>query len=504
MRPPRCYLPQIQRTAEAGIKYPLRCRFKGLPRFSSSTPVEQPVEKGKVRLSTDAEAERIWISCAQSIRSQVSDAVWRTTFSDARATAFDEGSLTVVVPTNLQKARIERRYINLLTDALDEAQPDALVRIEIDPDWGDSSHFESATVVPVVERPQQAAPSEERTDASPETRLTFEQFVTGTSNRFSHAAALAVAETPAGPYNPLLIHGDSGLGKTHLLRAIAHYVRSHYATFKVRYVTSETFLNEFVQAIRNSTQPEFKQMYRNNNVLLVDDIQFMQGKDGLQEEFFHTFNDLLQNGAQIVLSSDRSPDAMPTLEDRLRSRFKSGLITDIQPPDLVTRLAILEKKAESVAVAIPSEVLAFIAESITSSIRELEGALIKVTAFANITQQQCSTELARRVLADLIDSNAKRPVTVEKILEATAATSTFSVEQITGGSRRRPLVDARQIAMYVTRNMTDLSYPEIGRAFGNRDHTTVIHAVHKIEAAMAERKEIFDKVQDLQTWIIER
>ena len=307
-----------------------------------------------------------------------------------------------------------------------------------------------------------------------------------------------MAETPAGAYNPLFIHGDSGLGKTHLLRAIAHYVNNHYPSYKVRYVTSETFLNEFVQAIRNSTQPEFKQVYRSNDVLLVDDIQFMEGKDGLQEEFFHTFNDLLQNGAQIVLSSDRSPDAMPTLEDRLRSRFKSGLMTDIQPPDLVTRLAILEKRAESATVEIPGDVLRFIAENITDSIRELEGALIKVAAYTSISGQPCSYDLAKRVLADLISNAAKAPVTVHTILEATADVFDFSLDQITGGSRRRPLVDARQIAMYVTRHMTDLSYPEIGRAFGNRDHTTVIHAVRKIEHHMTERKEIFDKVQDLQ------
>ena len=456
-------------------------------------------------MNTDPEAERIWTSCAQSIRSQVSDAVWRTTFSGARATAFDQGSLTIVVPTSLQKARIERRYFTLLTDALDETEPDVMVRIEIDPDWDGSDSFpmhEAAAAPTEVAALNNAGGASgamgTNGDSGPDTRLTFEQFVTGTSNRFSHAAALAVAETPAGPYNPLLIHGDSGLGKTHLLRAIAHYVNNHYPSYKVRYVTSETFLNEFVQAIRNSTQPEFKLLYRSNDVLLVDDIQFMEGKDGLQEEFFHTFNDLLQNGAQIVLSSDRPPDAIPTLEDRLRSRFKSGLITDIQPPDLVTRLAILEKKAESAAIEIPSEVLSFIAENVTDSIRELEGALIKVTAYANITGQRCSYELAKRVLADLIDSTAKAPVTVTSILDATAELFNFSVDQITGGSRRRPLVDARQIAMYVTRNMTDLSYPEIGRAFGNRDHTTVIHAVRKIEHHMTERKDIFDKVQDLQ------
>ena len=450
-------------------------------------------------MNTDPEAERIWTNCAQSIRSQVSDAVWRTTFSGARATAFDQRSLTLVVPTSLQKARIERRYFDLLTDAIDETEPDVTVRIEIDPDWrdaGEQASADEAGEAVQAERDPQAANS--NTDSGPYTRLTFEQFVTGTSNRFSQAAALAVAETPAGAYNPLFIHGDSGLGKTHLLRAISHYVNHHYPSYKVRYVTSETFLNEFVQAIRNSTQPEFKQVYRSNDVLLVDDIQFMEGKDGLQEEFFHTFNDLLHNGAQIVLSSDRSPDAMPTLEDRLRSRFKSGLITDIQPPDLVTRLAILEKKAEFSAIDIPGDVLSFIAEHITDSIRELEGALIKVTAYANITGQRCSYDLAKRVLADLIDSTTKAPVTVKSILKATSEVFNFTLDQIISGSRRRPLVDARQIAMYVTRNMTDLSYPEIGRAFGNRDHTTVIHAVRKIEHHMTERKEIFDRVQDLQ------
>ena len=454
-------------------------------------------------MSNDPEAERIWTSCAQSIRSQVSDAVWRTTFSGARATAFEERALTLVVPTSLQKARIERRYFGLLTDAIDETEPDVTVRIEIDPDWTDSGERLTSTADEVPEPGAGSEAAGSTAEPATNTRLTFEQFVTGTSNRFAHAAALAVAETPAGNYNPLFIHGDSGLGKTHLLRAISHYVNNHYPSYKVRYVTSETFLNEFVQAIRNSTQPEFKQVYRSNDVLLVDDIQFMEGKDGLQEEFFHTFNDLLQNGAQIVLSSDRGPDAMPTLEDRLRSRFKSGLITDIQPPDLVTRLAILEKKAEFSAIEIPGEVLSFIAENVTDSIRELEGALIKVTAYASITGQRCSYELANRVLADLIDKTAKAPVTVRTILKATSEVFDFTLEQITGGSRRRPLVDARQIAMYVTRNMTDLSYPEIGRAFGNRDHTTVIHAVRKIEHHMTERREIFDKVHELQKHVNE-
>lgn len=460
----------------------------------------------EIEVSNDPEAERIWASSAQIIRSQVSDAVWKTTFSSVRASAFEERSLTLVVPTNLQKARIERRYSSLVTDAVNETEPDVAVRIEIDADWSDPTVRMAYDDDGRAETPAGAGAGPEvasTAESGPDTRLTFEQFVIGPSNRFAHAAALAVAETPAEAYNPLFIYGSSGLGKTHLLRAISHYVRNHYPSYKVRYVTCETFLNDFVQAIRNSTQPEFKQVYRSIDVLLIDDIQFMEGKDGLQEEFFHTFNDLLQNGAQIVLSSDRAPDAMPTLEARLRSRFKSGLITDIQPPDLVTRLAILEKKAEFSAIEIPRDVLSFIAENITDSIRELEGALIKVIAFASITEQRCSYDLASRVLADVIDKKIKAPVTVGKVLEATAEVFDFTIEHITGGSRRRPLVDARQIAMYVTRNMTDLSFPEIGRAFGDRDHTTVIHAVRKIERHMTEQKEIFDRVQELQRRVSE-
>jgi len=329
-------------------------------------------------------------------------------------------------------------------------------------------------------------------------KFTFEHFVIGPSNRFAHAAALAVAETPAMSYNPLFIHGDSGLGKTHLLRGIAHYVAHHYPDAKVRYVSTETFLNEFVEAIRTNNLPEFKRRYRENDVLLVDDIQFMEGKDGLQEEFFHTFNELHQNNKQIVLSSDRTPDAIPTLEDRLRSRFKWGLITDIQPPDLETRLAILHKKAGSHTLEIPSGVFSFIAENITDSIRELEGALIKVTAFANLTHQSLTVDLASMVLADLISQSAKPPVTASRIIDLTADMFGFTIEQLTGGSRQRPLVEARQVAMYVTRNSTDLSYPEIGKAYGNRDHTTVMHAVRKIEARMGERQKIFDKVTELQ------
>ncbi len=471
----------------------------------SSTSVENPVESQLNNNETD-EATGLWSSCAESIRAQVSDAVWHTTFSGARAAAFDGGELVVVVPNGLQKERIEGRYLGLVQHAIEESHFDATVRVEIDTD-GTEQIFDVPSAdlsTPVEYQRTSEVISGTLPEESPEARseledkFTFEHFVIGPSNHFAHAAALSVAETPAAGYNPLFIHGDSGLGKTHLLRGIAHYVRSHYSHYKVRYVSTETFLNEFVQAIRTNTQPEFKLRYRTNDVLLIDDIQFMEGKEGLQEEFFHTFNELHQNNKQIVLSSDRTPDAMPTLEERLRNRFKSGLTTDIQRPDLETRLAILRKKAESRTIEIPNDVFTFIAENITQSIRELEGALIKVTAYASLTRQPLDLRLAGFVLADLINSSQKPPVTAARIIELTAEMFNFDIEQITGGSRRRPLVDARQVAMYVVRNMTDLSFPDIGRAFGDRDHTTVMHAVRKIEARMGERQQIFDKVTELQ------
>jgi chromosomal replication initiator protein len=445
------------------------------------------------------DAGGLWTTCAASIRAQVSDAVWSTTFSGAKAVAFDERELVLVVPNGLQKERIEGRYLGLVQDAIDETAADVSVRVEIDTDWSQIDIGMPAADLGVT-KPDVAPPNAPSppTLGGQEEKFTFEHFVIGPSNRFAHAAALSVAETPAASYNPLFIHGDSGLGKTHLLRGIAHYVASHYPSYRIRYVSTETFLNEFVDAIRKNTLPEFKRRYRDIDVLLIDDIQFMEGKDGLQEEFFHTFNDLHQNNKQIVLSSDRTPDAMPTLEDRLRSRFKWGLITDIQRPDLETRLAILSKKAESKTIEISDDVLSFIAENITDSIRELEGALIKVTAYSNLTQQPLTVDLAALVLRDLITQTAKQPVTAERIIVLTSEMFGFDIDQLIGGSRRRPLVDARQVAMYVTRNTTDLSFPDIGKAFGSRDHTTVMHACRKIEARMGERQQIFDKVTELQ------
>lgn len=464
---------------------------------------------------SDQNAERIWTQCAQTIKSQVSEAVWRTTFSGTRATGFARNSLVLQVPTALQKMRIEQRYFPLVRDALSETTPGATLQIDVHPDrralQADQSLAQASSSAEQVHAGEHAEPTKrttgsarlDRSHITVNTRLTFDTFVTGTSNRFAHAAAYAVAEQPSYEFNPLFIHGASGLGKTHLLQAITHYVTEHYPDYATRYVTTETFLNEFITAIRTNTQHEFKQRYRSNTMLLVDDIQFLQDKDGLQEEFFHTFNDVLQNGGQIVLSSDRLPNAIPKLENRLRSRFRSGLITDIQPPDLMTRLAILQKKTNSQSAQIPDSVLTFIAENITDSIRELEGALIKVIAYTNLSKEPCTLALAKRLLADLISQTAKQPVTLDLILRTTVDVFGFSYEQLIGPSRRRPLVEARQIAMYVTRLMTDLSYPQIGSGFGNRDHTTVMYACKKIKNTMKDRQDIFERVQEFQDRVSE-
>jgi chromosomal replication initiator protein len=330
-------------------------------------------------------------------------------------------------------------------------------------------------------------------------RYQFDAFVIGSSNRFAHAAAQRVAETPASSYNPLFVYGDSGLGKTHLLHAIGHYVIDNFPGMYLRYVSTETFMNDFVDAIRTNDQVRFKRRYRDCDVLLVDDIQFMEGKEGLQEEFFHTFNSLYDNSSQIVLSSDRHPRSIATLEDRLRSRFEWGLITDVQPPELETRLAILRKKAEGerMSGSIPDEVLELIATNVTDNIRELEGALVRVTAFASLNQEPLTRPMAERVLSDILAAGRPRQITPKLILDSTAEMFGFSVDELCGTNRRRPLVNARQIGMYVFRDLTEFSYPAIAREFGGRDHTTVIHAVEKITALMQERRQVYDQVTEL-------
>jgi len=328
-------------------------------------------------------------------------------------------------------------------------------------------------------------------------KYTFETFVIGSSNRFAHAAAVAVAEAPAKAYNPLFVYGDSGLGKTHLLHAIGHYAQSLYQGLKVRYVSSEEFTNDFINMIRDGKQDGFRRRYRDVDVLLVDDIQFLENKEGTQEEFFHTFNTLHNAEKQIVISSDRAPKRLVTLEDRLRSRFEWGLQTDVQPPELETRIAILRKKAVQDRLNAPPEALEYIASRISTNIRELEGALIRVTAFASLNRQSVDLQLAEFVLKDLIVETHGPDITAATIMGQTASYFGLSIDDLCGTSRSRVLVTARQIAMYLCRELTDMSLPKIGQQFGGRDHTTVMHAERKIRSLMAERRAIYNQVTEL-------
>jgi len=332
-------------------------------------------------------------------------------------------------------------------------------------------------------------------------RYIFETFVIGASNRFAHAAAVAVAEAPAKAYNPLFIYGESGLGKTHLLHAIGAYAKELYGNVRVRYVSSEEFTNDFINSIRDDKATAFQRRYRDLDILLVDDIQFLENKERTQEEFFHTFNTLYNANKQIVISSDRPPKQLTTLEDRLRSRFEWGLITDIQPPELETRIAILRKKAAQDKLNAPDDVLEFIASKISTNIRELEGALIRVTAFASLNRQPVDMGLAEIVLKDLIPTNIATEITAPTIMAQTAAYFSLTLDDLCGTSRSRALVNARQIAMYLCRELTELSLPKIGQTFGGRDHTTVMHADRKIRELMAERRSIYNQVNELTTRI---
>jgi chromosomal replication initiator protein len=351
------------------------------------------------------------------------------------------------------------------------------------------------SAVPGLGQPGSPAPRPAGARLNP--KYTFETFVIGSSNRFAHAAAVAVAEAPAKAYNPLFIYGDSGLGKTHLLHAIGHYAQSLYQGLKVRYVSSEEFTNDFINMIRDGKQDGFRRRYRDVDVLLVDDIQFLENKEGTQEEFFHTFNTLHNASKQIVISSDRAPKRLVTLEDRLRSRGEWGLLTDVQPPELETRIAILRKKAVQDRLNAPPEALEYIASRISTNIRELEGALIRVTAFASLNRQSVDLQLAEFVLKDLIPEAHGPEITAATIMGQTASYFGLSIDDLCGTSRSRVLVTARQIAMYLCRELTDLSLPKIGQQFGGRDHTTVMHADRKIRSLMAERRSIYNQVTEL-------
>jgi chromosomal replication initiator protein len=452
------------------------------------------------------QAGELWNRCTGSLREQVSETTWQLWLSGIEPVEFADGVFVLSVPNGLILERVETRYLPMIEDTLaNEVGSPVRGRLEVQQQEVAEPELEEFLGVPAqtetVNRPVPSHPATTNGRESPAVQLdpkfVFETFVAASSNRLAHAAAQAVAETPGRSYNPLFIYGDSGLGKTHLLHAIGNYVSENFSRRKVLYVTTETFMNDFVDSLRTSTTLAFKRRYRECDVLLIDDVQFMENKEGLQEEFFHTYNDLKGASKQIVLTSDRPPKSIETLEDRLRSRFLSGLITEIDPPDLETRLAILRSKSESENHEVPDDVLEFIATHVKNNIRELEGALTRISAFAKLNKEAISLAQAERVLSDIVLAGEPRRITPQMILEATAASYGFTIDAICGPSRTRPLVTARQVAMYLVRNLTDYSYPAIARVFGNRDHTTVIHAVDKISGQMQQRRQIYEQVTEL-------
>ncbi|HWM14459.1 MAG TPA: chromosomal replication initiator protein DnaA [Gaiellaceae bacterium] len=438
-----------------------------------------------VQRTSELTADALWSDVSTRLRDALNDATYTTWFSEATAGGLDDEAFVLAVPNDFTRNWIEAHFRGLL---------EAMVR--------DSLGAERPVRVVVRERqPAQELRSPPPAPRSPEglnPKYTFDSFVIGSSNRFAHAAALAVAEAPAQAYNPLFIYGGTGLGKTHLLQAIGAYVTEHSGPLTARYVTSETFMNDFINSLRDKRIEGFKQRYRHYDVLLIDDIQFFESKERIQEEFFHTFNSLYEADRQIVISSDRPPRAIATLESRLRSRFEWGLITDIQPPDLETRIAILRKKVKTDAIHVPdSQVLTFIASRISTNIRELEGALTRVVAFSSLTGRPMTVELAQEVLKDVFPQGEMPEISVEQIQETVVDRFQMTLQELTGDRRSQSIVYPRQVAMYLCRELTDSSLPKIGKKFGGRDHTTVIHATSKIAKLIREDRNVYNLVQEL-------
>ncbi|MCJ1708458.1 chromosomal replication initiator protein DnaA [Microbacterium sp. VKM Ac-2923] len=424
------------------------------------------------------------------------------------------GTLYLDVPNDLTAAQFNKRMRASILEALAQVQgsdPDVgTFRVVVNPDIVESHRAPSAPAgdrspsSPTIavhsnvidQAPEPIVPAS-RNDTRLNPKYTFDNFVIGQSNRFAHAAAVAVAEAPAKAYNPLFIYGDSGLGKTHLLHAIGDYAASMYAGIRVRYVSSEEFTNDFINSIANNRGSAFQARYREVDILLIDDIQFLQGRAETQEAFFHTFNTLHDHDKQVVITSDLPPKQLTGFEDRMRSRFEWGLITDVQAPDLETRIAILRKKAQSERLLIPDDVLEYIATVVSSNIRELEGALIRVSAFASLNRSTLDMSLAQTVLRDIIDQDDANVISPTDIITATAQYFKLSVDDLYGSSRSQAVATARQIAMYLCRERTSLSLPKIGQLFGNRDHTTVMYAYKKISDLMKERRSIFNQVSEI-------
>lgn len=442
--------------------------------------------------------ENLWNQVLLMMKERMSGPSFDTWFGGTTITGFDEvkNRILVLVPTTFARNWLEKNYTSVIENAVI-----ALTEQEYSVRFVTEPQPEATETTPALPAAEQKLATAEQASPQPNHALnprnTFETFVIGASNRFAHAASLAVAETPAKAYNPLFIYGGVGLGKTHLMHAIGHYVLEHNEKAKVLYLSSERFTNEFITSIRENSTGEFRNRYRSIDVLLIDDIQFLANKEQTQEEFFHTFNALHEAAKQIVISSDRPPKEIPTLEDRLRSRFEWGLITDIQPPDLETRIAILQRKAKADRLEIPEEVSYYIANQINSNIRELEGALIRVVAYSSLVNEDVSVELAEQALKDILSPDKPKVITVHQIQKVISDHFGLKIDEIKAKKRTRNVAHPRQIAMYLTRELTDLSLPRIGEAFGGRDHTTVLHACDKISSDMGTDDQLKQTVERL-------
>jgi chromosomal replication initiator protein len=452
-----------------------------------------------VEQATETTAENLWESIADRLKEALTETTYETWFGHVGAVSLRSDQLVVEVPNDFTRDWIQSHFFDFVSGAARESLGrDVAVSFTVS---------NSRTAPPAAPHRVQTEVRSRDTELpyrdTPEIELnpkyTFDLFVIGSSNRFAHAAALAVAEAPAQAYNPLFIYGGTGLGKTHLLQAIGHYVRQHSKRLTRRYVTSETFMNDFIDSLRDKRIEGFKRRYRNYDVLLVDDIQFFEGKERIQEEFFHTFNSLYEGGAQIIISSDRPPREIATLEERLRSRFEWGLLTDIQAPDLETRIAILRKKVNTERIAVTDpEVLTFIAGRVSSNIRELEGALTRVVAFSSLTDRPMTVDLAENVLRDVYPQGEAAPeVTISRIQEAVSQRFGVTLDELVSPRRSQAVAYPRQVAMYLSRELTDSSLPKIGKEFGGRDHTTVIHAKDKITRLIREDRSVYNLVQEL-------
>ncbi len=433
--------------------------------------------------------ESIWNEALKLIKVELTEVSFNTWLKTIKPITKSDDRIILAAPNEFTKGILEGRYLNLIKNAIAQiTEKEYSIQFIIPGEEINMNIGQSISVNNTNETNQRA-------QLNP--KYTFDTFVIGNSNRFAHAAALAVAEAPAQAYNPLFIYGGVGLGKTHLMHAIGHYILNQNPHSKVVYVSSEKFTNELINSIRDDRNNEFREKYRNVDVLLIDDIQFIAGKESTQEEFFHTFNALHEANKQIIISSDRPPKEIPTLEDRLRSRFEWGLISDIQPPDLETRIAILKKKAKMENLNIPDDVMLYIATKIQSNIRELEGALIRIVAYSSLTNKEVTVELAEEALKDIISDTKPRKITVDLIKEVVAKEFNVKIEDFNSKKRTRAIAYPRQIAMYLTRELTDLSLPKIGDEFGGRDHTTVIHAYDKIANDIKESEDFKNRIDNL-------